>query len=264
MNAANSLSPLRRHSGEFLYRYKPPNLAHLKSIIVEHQLYFSSPQQYGHLDSNDARPKFVVRDTEFMAQFIMSAYRDAYAHLPPDRLAKEIAIGDRWIRSLSSEALAAECLRVFLTDTLQSYRICSLSMRPDNDFLWREFAANATGVCFEFENREQVVPNSLVRVVEYGPTPEMDISSDEEIAGGFVFHKVASFKDEEEVRAFLFPRGRPHGQAFDPSILRRVILGRNISAYHRRIIERWCSRRLPRLPVAEQDVSSSAEGAGQI
>jgi len=53
------------------------------------------------------------------------------------------------------------------------------------------------------------------------------------------------------------PSGHPHEVSFDPSLLRRVILGKHMRDEDRRTISDWCRARMPAVVVEEEELESA-------
>jgi hypothetical protein len=132
------------------------------------------------------------------------------------------------------------------TPLIEEHRVCSMAGRPDCAYLWDRYASGSTGCCFEFHNDQPIVGGaSLTRRVSYGERFVLDISDIDNISGAFIFHKTRDYAKEEEIRIMLVPRGAGERQRFDPSRLNRVIIGRDMAAGNRRLIEKWCRKRKP-------------------
>ena len=67
-----------------------------------------------------------------------------------------------------------------------------------------------------------------------------------------LFLKTRRYEPEEEVRILRIPRGQPHIVPFEPTLLRWVILGRNMADEHRRTIREWCRVRVPDLLAVDE------------
>jgi hypothetical protein len=81
---------------------------------------------------------------------------------------------------------------------------------------------------------------------------ELDFCNPHEVSATFLFQKAMRSVDEEEVRILLFPRGQPHEVPFETTLLRRLILGRNMAPEHQQVIRQWCSARQPAVPVVSE------------
>jgi hypothetical protein len=243
-----SISKPRRSSAPFLYKYSSAeHLDWLQSILLKHELYFPNPRELN--DPTEARPKLFTSSQSALIQFFVNDFMTRNAGASPTFLATgikqiHIFVPHYWpdrIIELLEEALHSE---------LASHRIYSLTIRANNHTLWEHYALNHTGYCLEFENRG--MPFALAQEVTYGDTVTLDLTDRDQINAFFIFSKTMDWKDEQEARIVLFPRGRPALVPFEPTLLRRVILGKNMTAANRKTIREWADMRVPPLIVEDE------------
>jgi hypothetical protein len=137
--------------------------------------------------------------------------------------------------------------------------------------MWETYGGNHTGYCLEFANDGLF---SRAREVDYDDELiEMDVNNP---SGMFFFRKTFKWKDEQEARIVMFPRGGDAFLAifeagehplvkFDATLLRRVILGKNMTLANRHQIRDWASQRNPTVLVLDANqVRSSTLRAGNL
>lgn len=250
------MSHLDRPEVPFLYKYgSAEHLDWLRPILLQDQLYFPSPPQLN--DPKDARPKMTVSSKAGALRTIVNPFLAAHAREPLEVLARDVRNIVNIVASLDLDRLA-EWVTPSLHQEMEKHRIYSMSARPNNEYLWTHYAGKHTGYCLEFLNSG--VPFGFARTVIYGDDVEIDFSRPEAIDATCLFRKTRRYEDEEEVRILLFPRGQPHEVAFDPTLLRRLILGRNMSEDHRATIRDWCRMRVPGLTVVDEIAASEVVG----
>jgi hypothetical protein len=117
--------------------------------------------------------------------------------------------------------------------------------------MWKKYGGNHTGYCLEFANDGLF---SYARQVQYDEQlTNLDLNNPDVI---FLFRKTVSWQREQEARIVMFPGAGdeflkifPKGEhpfvSFDPSLLRRVILGKKMLPEHRAMISKWAAQRIP-------------------
>ena len=242
------MADLERPTVPFLYKYgSAEHLDWLRPILLNHQLYFPSPAQLN--DPKDARPRMIVTDKQGCLRQIVNPFLAVNARLPLDRLAMHVRLMIHMVDRRDLDELAELVTPSFHREMVK-HRIYSMSTRPDNEHLWTNYASDHTGYCLQCVNDGD--PFRFARTVNYGDETEIDFSNPDSIDSTFLFKKTRTYDPEEEVRILLFPRGQPHEVTFDPTLLRRVILGRRMTEPHRAIIRAWCLARSLALPVVDE------------
>lgn len=241
-----------RPTGRFLYKYgSAQHLDWLEPIVLQHLLYFPSPPELN--DPIDARPDITCGSDDALLRFLANDFLARKQMESPQILADGVAELLRGFALQSRERWLKEMTAIFARE-MEGYRIYSLSTRPDNEHLWNRYAGDHTGYCLEFENRGLF---AWARHVEYRNTVTLDVTDPKQISGNFLFQKTIRYSPEEEVRIVLFPRGRPAQVPFDPTLLRRVLLGKNMTTHVRDELQAWAHRRSPRLMVNDEGEPSS-------
>jgi hypothetical protein len=141
-------------------------------------------------------------------------------------------------------------------------------MAADDEYMWGAYGGDHTGYCLEFANEGLF---GYAKEVDYDDALiDMDINDP---TGMFFFRKTKKWKDEREARIVMLPRAGdffravfPDGEKpfvrFEPSLLRRVILGTKMTAANRETIRAWAAQRNPPVPV-EVSALESAFGSSQ-
>lgn len=243
-----TISAARRATVPFLYRYAslstPERLEWLRIIVQEHELYLPSLTQLN--DPADGRPKLAAMPGYKFAAYLFDGFLQRNPNASLAVRAREEYIlyynvlrhGVNRLQRLFSQGLNEE---------LKDYRIYSLSKRYDNMSMWAKYADNHTGYCLEFANEGPVFERAME--VTYEESVQMDITNPEHRNGYWFFYKKPEWSNEEEVRLVL-QRNKGSKVKIDPRWLTRVILGKNISAENRSVIQKWAEELRPRLPVA--------------
>jgi hypothetical protein len=243
---------LERPTVPFLYKYgSGEHLEWLQPILLQHQVYFPSPPQLN--DPKDARPRMTVSSKEGALRSIVNPFLAVHARDPPEVMVRDVRTIVNVVASLDLDRLARWVTPSF-HEEMEQHRIYSMTTRPDNEYLWTHYAGDHTGYCLEFLNRG--APFGFARTVIYGDEVVIDFSHPEAIDATFLFRKTRRYEDEEEVRILLLPRGQPHEVAFDPQLLRRVILGRNMSEDRRATIRGWSPTRVFGLTIVDEIAAS--------
>ena len=134
----------------------------LERTILQHDIYAPTVTQLN--DPADARPRIAVASDRDIARFLVRLWAAAQSsgeYRPVGRCAQGRCVGPfprkakRGPGQRSTEASGSVCpvLKVF-----------SMTRHWDNLALWAKYAANHSGYCLEFANREFF---SVARAVEY-------------------------------------------------------------------------------------------------
>jgi hypothetical protein len=234
-------TPTRATASKF-YKYSgPEHLERLKVIILKHELYFPNLSQLN--DPADGKPKLLPLSPDRFVSFLYSDFIARNPGLTRDCQEKEAIKIRSMVQSFGSEE-AQRVMAQGLYAHLDEYRIYSLSKRSDNLSLWAKYAASHSGYCLEFTNEG---PFASACEVTYGENFVMDIT-DPEQRGPYFFCKHQDWSNEEEVRILLM-RGSNPIVKIDPRWLTRLILGKNMSDVHRKLIREWAKQREPELAV---------------
>ena len=253
MRSVGRLSILVRPTSPFLYKYSSTEfLDRLHSILFRNELYFPSPRELQ--DPDDARPKLVISSREGAVDIVVNAYIAAHPTAAADALARMC----RWVNTRTPDELVEEATPLFRS-AMERNRVYSMTSRADNSYLWEHYAAAHTGYCLEFVNRQEF---TLARLVVYDDPYELDVSERENWDPIFLFRKTWAYKDEEEVRILQIRSGQPAAVSFEPTLLRRVVLGTNMTAEHRETIRGWARTRVPQLLVDDEAAETVGVNSG--
>jgi hypothetical protein len=226
----------------------------LKPIILENRLYFPTPRELN--DPAEARPPLTTKSLDTLVQSLTDLTAERKPFLTNKGHARDAAIIDYNVRRFGSK-LVLERMAQSLYPELETLHIYSLSQRSDNLHLWEHYAGNHTGYCLEFLNEEPFGPAYEVRYNYF----EMDISNREQFRPFFLFYKTKSWSKEEEVR-MIAPRATDPNVFFDPRFLKRIILGKHMSAAHVALVRAWADERDPPLAVVDEAAGTVLGGGG--
>ena len=229
----------------FMYKYGcTERLDWLETIILRHQIYFPTPTELN--DPFEARPR-IARGT--MKAFVQMLY-DLFVEANPDATLDERAETKAEIEyklPLFGIELVVGRMEQDLHAELSTQRIYSLAKRPNNLHLWKNYAKHHTGYCLEFRNAG---PFSAARAVRYRSVVQINVTDPGEINPYFYFYKKPRWSKEEELRIVTHRSANAVYIPFDPSLLTRIILGRDIASRDEATIRAWARKRRPELAVA--------------
>jgi hypothetical protein len=240
--SARPLEPTR-YQGDFAYKYRSAeHLEWLEQILLENKLYFPTAKELN--DPAEARPQLAPAPLE--RQIEMLCRLNADPHLSNTALAalKE-CIASKVSTIGAHESM--DMIKESLHHQLNTFRIYSLSKRPDNFHLWENYAGNHTGYCLEFRNKETLDPIWEVRYSEV----MIDITDPKQVQPYFLFYKTPKWQQEEEVRMINL-RNTDSTLTFDPQCLTRLILGTNISPANEAQIHKYAALREFPLPIISE------------
>lgn len=241
----------------YFYKYASPDrLDWLRDILLKHELYFASHPELN--DRLDGWCRFSRVPIDDVIRFQTTAFINDHvrAGMPLHVLAREVVKLDLAMRQLASDPLLGEAkLRLLQSEVFKKQternRVYCVSMAADNEYLWDRYAANHSGYCLEFANDGIF---TFAYAIDYDASL-MEIDVRQPVGYQFFYRKSVTWSPEKEARIVMFPRGNPklfaeifkNGecpfQQFDPRLLRRVILGRNMAAGHRDQIRAWAAMR---------------------
>ena len=231
-------------SARFMYKYgHTERLDWLETIILQHHIYFPTPTELN--DPLEARPRIAKGPMEASVQTLYDLFVQANPDATPYERAKTKGqieynlprFGIAWLVQEMAQYLHAE---------LATQRIYSLAKRPNNLHLWKKYAKNHTGYCLEFRNAG---PFSAARAVRYRRVVQIDVTDPSQINPSFYFYKKPRWRKEEELRIVYRRSANAVYIPFDPSLLTRIILGRDIASRDEAIIRAWARKRRPALAV---------------
>lgn len=239
---------IRPAVSQLLYKYSSATrLDWLRTILLSHQLYFPTPTELN--DPRDARPPVRVTSRRGAIQAIVTPYLIQYARDPLASLAADVRRIHDTINGADLKELGAVVTRLF-HEQMNRNRIYSMTTRPDNEHLWRQYAGNHTGYCLEFSR--DGAPFETAHHVIYRDEIPPDFCDDGSFGAELVFQKTPRYAAEEEVRIILLPRGSPAVVPFEPTLLLRIILGDRMSGENAELVRGWCAERIPELSVSRE------------
>ena len=220
------------------YKYKSADrLEWLEQVICRHELYCPLPAELN--DPVEARPRLQMsKDNAERFLYREWCKENPNASLPAS---DQVLSGLREGLALMGDSFERTALSL-MHDRFGKRRILSFSKRWNSMKMWVMYAARHAGCCFGFRNAGCF---ASAREVEYVDVVSTDISNDAE-AGQFYFQKNRDWSTEEEIR-LVRPRTAPPVMRFDPALLTRVIIGKDMLPAHRAEIVRWARARDPNL-----------------
>jgi hypothetical protein len=225
-------------------------------MLLNHALYFPSHHQLN--DPRDGWPAFKSMSTNEVVGFLANNFIRHHPGADPISLADEVV---RIVVNVEHHGVLklVELMEEGLKHETERNRIYSLSMAPDDKHMWEMYGGDHTGYCLEFANDGLF---TYAREVDYNDALiEMDVNNP---TGMFFFRKTLKWKDEREARIVMYPRGGDAFLAmfeagehpfvkFEPSLLRRVILGRKMTTANREKIRAWAAERDPPVLVTDAE-----------
>ena len=145
-----------------LYRYQAFNLDRLKQIIQENVLFLSNPCNFN--DPWDCQPYFYSDvDNPRIKKAVIGFYVKSYEKFNPDGGGVDI---HEAIKTLDADP---DKLKAFMNKTSvgvaedidKQYRVCCLTTKPTCPLMWGHYAEKHTGVCLEFNVRNEVFCKAL-------------------------------------------------------------------------------------------------------
>lgn len=249
----------RTPSCPFFYKYSnAEHLEWLRDILLNHAVYFPSHPELN--DPRDGWPPFRSSSVDEVTRFVVNGFIKRHPGADLAWLAREVAVIVFNTKHHGAPRLLELMEEEFKRQT-EKNRIYSLSMARDSLHMWKTYGGDHTGYCLEFANDGLF---SRAREVDYDDELiEMDVNNP---TGMFFFRKTLKWKDEQEARIVMFPRGgdaflamfeageRPFVK-FDPALLRHVILGKDMVQRNRDKIRAWAAARNPPVLVVDAEVN---------
>lgn len=239
----------------YFYKYSTTeHLDWLRHLLLNHEIYFATHSELN--DPEDGWAALKLLSVEDVVGFLVHDL--IRRHAPEDLagLAHEVAVIDFNTRR-DGAAQMLQMMEEALKRETERNRIYSLSMACESPFMWKKYGGDQTGYCLEFENHGLF---SYARTIQYDVERVRLHLSNPHIF--FLFRKTVKWEEEQEARIVLLPRAGPQFfeifkngespfQSFDPMLLRRVILGKNMSSSDRDQIRVWATERTPPVLVVD-------------
>lgn len=229
----------------FVYKYgrveTPEQLSWLRAILLDHSVYFPKPRELN--DPHEARPKFARASREAFRDMLFRGYLTANQGLTREEQVYALQVLTTNLNHYGLD-FAIQAGQETLADLLIWQRIYSLTKRPNNAHLWNEYAANHQGYCLQFRRSNLF---GLVMEVRYRNHVEFDATA-ERVSAAFFFYKRRKWMREEELR-IVFPRSLAGNFPFEPKVLTKVYLGKQMPPEKAALIREWAKQRVPPVPV---------------
>jgi len=233
---------LSRPDVSHLYKYYTGDLDRLKSVITKSELYFPNPSQLN--DPAEAKPKLAKLSLEKICSFLHNMFILNNPNLSPDLYQQNKAQIEFNVSLFGPHKILEEMSKI-LNAEFSTFRIYSMSKRPDNMSLWVKYANNYRGSCLEFSNSGLF---TAAREVIYGDTVDFDPTDPDQRNAYILFQKTLDWQTEEEVR-LVTPRGTLPIIKFAPNLLTRIIIGQDMPDKKINMIRKWASLRSSALTI---------------
>ena len=224
------------------------NPSWLEQIVLGHTIYIPTPGELN--DPREARPRIArVPIDKSIEMLYRRRMKDDVAATDKDRAKAWAELSYNLPRM--TEDQVARMMEEGLAKQFETSRIYSLTKRANNHHLWEKYAANHEGYCLEFRT---LWPFSEIKEVRYQSYMEIDATVESGTSlFGFFFYKRPKWQEEEELRTV--GRRSPVGHvAFDPTLLTRIFLGKDMTPENQAIIREWAQKREPQLVVEMEPV----------
>ena len=231
----------------YFYRYQTcSHLERLEQVLIRHELYFATAAELN--DPAEGRPRIAAASPRMTARFVVRMFARSHPEASLEDRAKVFARAMEGIQ-LSGEEWTRQELTRLLHEYSPKTRIFSMSKRWNNMSMWAKYADNHQGYCLEFSNTSMF---TAAREVEYGDIVELDLTvpAAAKDATKLFFRKTTDWSNEEEVR-IIGPTVAQPVVSFDPTLLTRIMLGKDMKSEHRSQIHEWADVRNPALLVTE-------------
>ena len=219
----------------------------LEGILLRHQLYFPAPSELD--DDREARPLLTAPSREALMRFLMRSFEQHHAPRGRRWVDRELVRMETVFSNESKDELLGRLKRVLFGESNKN-RILSLSLRPDIEDLWHRYGDRHRGYCLEFQNGGIF---QFACLVQYSNEEYVfDVTDANAATAHFFYHKTTQPIDwsvQQEVRIVTFPRRGPALRDFDPHLLGRIILGRDMPEATRDQIRSIVARRVPSMLV---------------
>ncbi len=243
-NSAPAKKP-RAARCRFVYKYgrveTPEQLNWLRDLLLDHRVYFPKPRELN--DPREARPKFARSSRAAFREMLFRGYLAANPGLTHEEQVHALQVLTTNLNHYGLD-LVIQSGQEALADLLTWQRIYSLTKRPNNAHLWKEYAANHHGYCLQFRRSNLF---GLAMEVRYRNRVEFDATA-EHVSAAFFFYKRRKWEREEELR-IVFPRNPVGHFLFEPKVLTRVYLGKYMLPETEELIREWARQRKPEVPV---------------
>ena len=229
------------------YRYQTcSHLERLEQILIRHELYFPTAAELN--DSAEGRPGIAAASPRMTARFLVRMFARAHPEASLEDRAEVSARAIEGIHRFGEKWTRQELTRLLHENSTKT-RVFSMSKRWNSMKMWAKYADNHKGCCLEFANTGMF---ASAREVEYGDVVELDLTKPTAAkdAALLFFRKTTDWSYEEEVR-IVGPTFAPAGVSFDPTLLTRIMLGKDMKPEHRSQIHEWAGVRNPALLVTE-------------
>ncbi len=233
----------------YLYKYSSADhLDWLESIISKNELYFPTLLELN--DPADARPKLTASSLDGFVAFVYNGFVSQNPELQDEDYQRARAEIECGAKNFGTDLLLRK-MAGLLHKELEDHRIYSLAERWDNLSMWAKYAGDHKGCCLEFAN-DGLFTSALEVTYDDGPVT-LDVTDSRQNKAYFFFYKSNDWRNEEEARIVCFSNDSPARKKFDPRLLNRIILGKDMVEVQRKKIRDWAKERSPKLEVVRAE-----------
>ena len=144
------LDRTRSYEVDYLYKYREINSKGLESTITNGEIFFPDPTRFN--DPFDCKPKVGVHNSEYKRnKYYKELIKSKRPHLTSHQIKKEIR-SNPLIKKLRN----AKYLDELVLKLIKSYGIYCLTEVPDDILMWSHYSASHTGVCLQFNAKEEL------------------------------------------------------------------------------------------------------------
>jgi hypothetical protein len=242
-----------------LYHYKPiagdragtPKILEAGTATIEQAFYFSNPRNF--TDRTDCSLDW---DLDLTTEEADAFYRSWVGrHLQGDALEREVA------RCHAANAIRdprfEQIYRPRIEGAVDNARVLCLTRHPDNQFMWRDYADQHTGVCVEF-GLPSIGDEPLAALpIIYSAMRRVKLSGDPlAMAKAVYFNKLKRFEIEQEYRiVHLDGPGESDSGYRRVDALRGIIFGAHIDPKHKAHLLRLVREFRPGIRVRQASIA---------
>ena len=235
------LNRTRSYEVDFLYKYREISSIGLENTITNGEIFFPDPTRFN--DPFDCKPKVGVHKSEYKRnKYYRNLIKSKRPHLTSHEIKKEIRTNPH-IKKLRNTKYIEE----LVLKLIKSYGIYCLTEVPDDILMWSHYSASHTGVCLQFDAKEELSLFWEAYMVTYQDKyPEVNVMKIGEYEQFFNLFATKSthWQYENERRVIKDENdGGSNMYTFDTKLLTGVILGARISQKDEATILNWVNKK---------------------
>ncbi|MBO6118694.1 MAG: DUF2971 domain-containing protein [Bacteroidales bacterium] len=186
-----------------LYKYRDWDNSYHKTILTNNKLYFASPLDFE--DQNDCRPRVKYPETqdEIFAYILKTHYicsNKSFKNYDEYRLCcKKVFKTSPLLNPMERDSI----LRKYHEDYMNAHGVLSVTENANNDYLWKTYANNHSGVCVGFDTnvlRQFIIGGAPITYYKELPTIDFMNDCNTTKIQKQIWSKSDKFKEEQEYR----------------------------------------------------------------